>query len=105
MMPENELDNKAEEWFNKHFDKLRYWQDYSLCFGHSEDMLEDGKQVGITIRRPYVRLFSTGITKLYRIVVLGEDLPKVEYTKDEEKRLDREIKAAEKRHDSMGKKK
>lgn len=99
MMPPDEIDEKAEEWFNSHFDKLRYWQDYSICFGHSEKMMEDGKQTGIKIRRPYVRLFSTGVTKLYRIVVLGEDLPKAEYTEEEEAKMDKEIQEAEERHE------
>lgn len=101
MMPSNETDDKAEVWFNEMLEKLRYHQDYSICFGHSKEMLDaDGKQGGISIRRPYIRLFSTGVTKLYRMAVPGEELPKVEYTKDEEKELDAQIEKAEELHDT-----
>lgn len=75
MAPQDEVDIKAEEWFNGFLPKLRYSQDYSICFGHSKDLLnEDGSQKGISISRPYVRLFSTGVTKIYRIQVLGEKI-------------------------------
>lgn len=101
MMPENELDNKAEDWFNSHMPKLRYHQDYSLCFGHSKDLVEDGKQVGITIHRPYITLFSTGITKLYQLIVLGDELPDVKYTKAQEKELEKAMEAAEAKHQAL----
>lgn len=102
MMPPNETDEKAEAWFNEMLEKLRYGQDYSICFGHSKKLInEDGSQKGISIRRPYIRLFSTGVTKMYRMAVLGEKLPKVEYTEAEEKELDAKIEAAEKRHEKQ----
>lgn len=95
MALETELGEKSEEWFNKLLPKLRYEQDYSICFGHSKDMLDDeGKQKGIHIRRPFIRLFSTGIEKIYQMVVLGEELTDVKYTKEEEKALDKKIEAA-----------
>lgn len=100
MMPPNEIDDKAEAWFNGHLEYLRYGQDYSICFGHSKKLLnEDGSQKGIAIRRPYIRIFSTGMTKLYRLTVLGEKLEKVVYTKEEEDALDAKIEATEKKHD------
>lgn len=95
MMPQSETDQKAEEWFNKMLECLRYSQDYTICFGHSKKMIEDGKEVGISIRRPYIRLFSTGVTKMYQMAVLGEKLPKVEYTEAEEKELDEAIEKTE----------
>ena len=101
MMPENKVDGEAEKWFNSHLDRLRYHQDYTICFGHSKNLMKDGKQVGITIHRPYIRLFGTGMTKLYQMIVLGEELPKVEYTKSEEKELDKAIAEAEKKHQSL----
>lgn len=100
MAPQDETDIKAEEWFNGFLPKLRYSQDYSICFGHSKDLLnEDGSQKGISIRRPYVRLFSTGVTKIYRIQVLGEKIEDVKYTPEEEKELDKAMELAEKKHD------
>lgn len=100
MAPNDEIDNKAEEWFNESLLKLRYSQDYSVCYGHSQKMLnKDGTQKGIRIARPYVRLFSTGVTKLYRIQVLGEKLPEVVYTDEEEQELTDKIEAREERHD------
>ena len=104
MMPENETDRKAEAWFNGHMDFLRYHQDYTLCFGHSEKIMEGDKQTGLSIRRPYIRIFSTGMTKLYRMIVLGETLDKVEYTEEQEEELNRAIEKAEALHDKMGKK-
>lgn len=101
MMPENELDTKAEEWFNAMLPKLRYKQDYTVCGGHSKDMIKDGKQVGITIHRPYIRLFSTGITKLYQMAVLGEKFKDVKYTKAQEQELDKDFEAAEAKHQML----
>ena len=100
MAPQDEVDIKAEEWFNTFLPKLRYGQDYSICFGHSKDLLnEDGSQKGISISRPYVRLFSTGVTKIYRIQVLGEKIDDVKYTPEEEKELDKAVELAEKEHE------
>jgi hypothetical protein len=102
MAPQDEIDNKAEEWFNSFIPKLRYSQDYSICFGHSKDLLnEDGSQKGISISRPYVRLFSTGVTKIYRMAVLGEKLEDVEYTPEQEKELDKAVEKAERKHEKM----
>jgi hypothetical protein len=99
MAPQNETDNKAEEWFNNILKKLRYHQDYTICFGHSKNILnDDGSQKGISIRRPYICLFSTGVTKVYEIVVLGEELPDVKYSESEEDELDKEIEKAEELH-------
>jgi hypothetical protein len=100
MAPQDEIDTKAEEWFNGMIRKLTYSQDYTICFGHSKDLMnEDGSQKGISIRRPYVRLFSTGVTKLYRMAILGEEFPDVEYTPEQEKELDDLIEKAEAKHD------
>lgn len=103
MSPETELGQKSDEWINTLIPKLRYGQDYSLCFGHSKDMLDsEGKQKGIQIRRPFIRLFSTGVEKIYQMVVLKEELPDVEYTPEEEKQLDADIQKAEEWHDKNG---
>lgn len=102
MMPPNETDEKAEAWFNEILEKLRYGQDYTICFGHSKNITnEKGEQTGISIRRPYIRLFSTGVTKIYQMAVLGEKLPKVEYTEAEEKELDAKIEKAEQLHEKQ----
>lgn len=89
----NETDIAAEEWFNQFMPKLRYHQDYTICGGHSRS-----SENKIEISRPYVRLFITGVTKIYRIAVLGEELPDVEYTPEEEKELDAGILKAERKH-------
>lgn len=99
MNPNDEIDNAAEEWFNGFVPKLTYKQDYSLCFGHSKDIIDGNKQTGISIRRPYIRLFSTGVTKIYRMAVLGEELPDVEYTPQQEKELDDYVERQEKAHE------
>lgn len=100
-MPPNETDDKAEEWFNGHLEYLRYGQDYSICFGHSKKLMnKDGTQKGISIRRPYIRLFSTGVTKIYRMAVLGEKLEKVVYTEAEEKELDEKTKSVKVKQES-----
>lgn len=100
MAPQDTLDTTAEEWFNTVLGKLRYKQDYTICFGHSKELLNsDGTQKGISVRRPYVRLFSTGVTKLYQIEVLGESLPDVEYSPEEEKELDKFIESQEENHE------
>lgn len=93
MSPQDEIDIKAETWFNEFLPKLRYKQDYSICFGHSKN-----GENSIHISRPYIRLFSTGVTKIYRIAVLGEKLEDVEYTPEQEKELDAEMEAAELAH-------
>lgn len=88
MAPNSELDDKANDWFNENvLGKLRYLQDYSIFPGSSEPLIRDGENIGISIKRPDVRLYSTGVTKIYSILVLGEDLPAVVYTPEEEKKF------------------
>lgn len=88
MMPPDPKDDLVNEWFNAFLSKLRFEQDYYIYPGSSEKMMRDGKQIGLSIKRPDIRLFSTGITKLYEMIVEGKELPDVEYTEDEEKRFD-----------------
>lgn len=77
-------DEKANYWLNnKVIAKLRYGQDYDIYMGDSKPMFEDGRQSGISITREHVRFFSTGITKMFELVVLGKDWPDVEYTEAE----------------------
>ena len=103
MSPQTEEDQKAEAWFNEMLPKLRYEQDYSICFVHSKDMLDkDGKQEGIQIRRPFIRLFSTGVTKLYKMQVLGEKFEDVEYSEEQMKQMDQDTEKAEEWHDKNG---
>lgn len=90
MQPPSELDDKANEWFNQYFDKLRFEQDYNIYPGESEPMLNSkGENIGIKIKREHVKIFATGITKLYRMIVLGEELPVVTYTPEEEAEFER----------------
>lgn len=93
MKPQDTIDKQSEDWINTILPKLRYKQDYTICVGHSRK-----SENKIEIARPYIRLFSTGTTKIYRIVVLGEDLPVVEYTEDEERELDKAFEEAETKH-------
>lgn len=93
MQDQDQVDIDAENWFNEFLPKLRYKQDYSMCYGHSRS--SEGR---IEISRPYIRLFSTGITKIYRIQVLGETLEDIGYTEGEEKQLVSDIDEAEERH-------
>lgn len=93
MGEETELDLKANEWLNSLIPKLRYKQDYFLYHGDSEDMIEDGKKVGIIITGPDVRFYPTGITKLYRLLVDKEDWPDEEYTEQEEKEFTEDYEA------------
>lgn len=93
MSPQDEIDIKGEAWFNDFLPKLRYKQDYSICFGHSKN-----GENSIHISRPYVRLFATGVTKIYRMAVLGEQLEDVVYTPEEQKELDDYVGQSEKDH-------
>lgn len=89
MMPPDPKDDLANEWFNSFLPKLRFEQDYYIYPGSSEPMLDkDGKNIGISIKRPDVRLYSTGIRKLHDMIVDGVELPDVEYTEAEEKAFD-----------------
>lgn len=103
MMPTDEIDQKAADWLSESVvAKLRYGQDYSFCYGHSKKLMDGEKQTGISIARPYMRLFATGYTKLFRIAVLGEELPDVEYSKAEEAKIDADIEKAEAKHKEIG---
>lgn len=88
MMPPDPKDDLANEWINGLVSKLRLEQDYYIYPGSSKTMRDDaGKQIGISIKRPDIRLYSTGITKLYEMIVEGKELPDVEYTEAEEKKF------------------
>jgi choline kinase len=88
MMPPDPKDDAANEWFNKFIPKLRYKQDYFVYPGSSKKMFNaKGEQTGISIVREDVRLYSTGITKLYEMIVEGKELPDVEYTPEQEKQF------------------
>lgn len=89
MMPPDPKDDLAHEWFSGLTSKLRFEQDYYIYPGSSKTIRDnEGKQTGISIKRPDVRLYSTGLTKLYEILVEGKELPDVVYTPEEEKRFD-----------------
>lgn len=88
MMPPDPKDDKANEWINGLVSKLRLEQDYYIFPGSSKTLRDsEGRQTGISIKRPDVRLYSTGITKLYEMIVEGKELPDVEYTEAEEKQF------------------
>lgn len=94
MMPPDPKDDLANDWLNGLLAKLRFEQDYYIYPGSSEPLLDkDGKNIGISIKRPDVRLYSTGVTKLYEMVVEGKELPDVEYTEAEEKAFDDNMRA------------
>lgn len=88
MMPNDPKDDKANEWMNTLMDKLRFEQDYYVFPGSSKTLRDsEGNQTGISIKRPDIRLYSTGITKLYEILVEGKEYENVIYTPEEEKRF------------------
>lgn len=92
MMPPDPKDDLANEWFNKFIPKLRYKQDYFVYPGSSKKMFnEKGEQTGISIVREDVRLYSTGITKLYEMIVEGKELPDIEYTPEEEEQFYKDL--------------
>ncbi len=94
MMPPDPKDDLANEWLNGFLDKLRFEQDYYIYPGSSEPLLDnDGKNIGISIKRPDIRLYSTGVTKLYEMIVEGKELPVVEYTKAEEEAFDENMRS------------
>mgnify|MGYP006921301748 CR=1 FL=1 len=93
MMPPDPKDDLANDWFNSFLPKLRFEQDYYIYPGSSEKLMnEDGSQKGISIKRPDIRLFSTGITKLYEMIVEGKEYPDVVYTPEEETKFDENMK-------------
>lgn len=89
MNPNDKTDDAANEWLNECLIRLRYEQDYAIYPGDSKPIIEDGKKTGIRIKREHVKLFSTGVTKIYRMAILKEELPVVEYTPEEEAEFDR----------------
>lgn len=92
MAPETETDIKAREWFNSFLPKLQFEQDYYIFPGSSKPMYDkDGNQNGISIKRADIRFYSTGVTKLYEMVVEGKEYPDIEYTEDEEKQFDKNM--------------
>ena len=85
MAPEDPKQKLADEWISGYLDKLQFEQDYYIFPGSSKLLRdENGKQIGISIKRPDIRLYSTGITKLYEMIVEGKDYPAVVYTEEEE---------------------
>lgn len=92
MMPPDPKDEIANEWFNGLMQKLRFEQDYYIYPGSSEKMMDGDKQIGLSIKRADVRLYSTGIRKLHDMLVDGVELPDVEYTKEEEAKFDKNMK-------------
>lgn len=88
MMPPDPKQDAADEWINNLIGKLQLEQDYYIFPGSSKTLRnEKGEQTGISIKRPDVRLYSTGIVKLYEMIVEGKELPDVEYTEEQEKQF------------------
>lgn len=93
MMPPDPKDDLANEWFSSFLPKLRFEQDYYIYPGSSENMVNaKGEQTGISIKRADIRLYSTGIRKLWDMIVNGVEMPDVEYTPEEENRFDENMK-------------
>jgi len=93
MMPHDPKDDLANDWLNGYVDKLRFEQDYYIFPGSSKQMHNDkGENTGISIKRPDIRLYSTGVTKLYEMIVEGKEYPAVKYTEEEEKRFEENMK-------------
>lgn len=93
MSPETETDRKANEWFNSFLPKLRFEQDYYIYPGSASKLYDkDGNQTGISIKRADIRLYSTGVTKLYEMIVEGKEYPDVEYTEEEQDAFDERMK-------------
>ena len=61
-----EEDEKALNWFDEFLGTLSEGQDFACVDGNSEPLIRDGEKVGISINRGYVKLFTTGIEKLYK---------------------------------------
>ena len=94
MGEESQLQQEAQVWFNDHvLPKLEYKQDYAINVGASEKMFDPNdptKQTGIKIRRGHLLLFQTGVEKMYRMLIKGEELPTIKYTKHQERQFDKE---------------
>lgn len=91
-MPPDPKDDLANDWINNLIGKLRLEQDYYIYPGSSKKLFNaDGSQKGISIKRADVRFYGTGITKLYEMIVEGKELPDVEYTEDEEKQFEKNM--------------
>lgn len=86
MMPIDPKDEAAQKWLDNYLDRLRFEQDYYIFPGSSKIMRdpETKQQTGISIKRPDIRLYSTGITKLYEMIVEGKEYDPVIYTEAEE---------------------
>lgn len=86
MMPHDPKEDKANEWISGYLDRLQFEQDYYIFPGSSKVIRdpETKQQTGISIKRPDVRLYSTGIIKLYEMIVEGKEYPVVEYTEEQE---------------------
>lgn len=92
MAPNSPLQDKADEWFNKFLPKLRFEQDYYVFPGSSKPIFDrNNVQTGIAIKRPDVRLYSTGVVKLYEMIVEGKEYPDIEYTEAEEDTFDKNM--------------
>lgn len=55
----------ALDWFDEFLGTLSEGQDFACVDGTRKPLIRDGKEVGISINRGYVKLFTTGIEKLY----------------------------------------
>ena len=93
MAPEDPKQQAADEWISGYLDKLRFEQDYYIFPGSSKVIRdpETKNQTGISIKRPDVRLYSTGVVKLYEMIVEGKDYPVVEYTEAEEAEFEKRM--------------
>jgi hypothetical protein len=93
MAPEDPKQKLADEWISGYLDKLQFEQDYYIFPGSSKVIRdpETKNQTGISIKRPDVRLYSTGVVKLYEMIVEGKDYPVVEYTEEEEAEFERRM--------------
>lgn len=92
MMPNDPKDTKAQEWIDQYLDRLQFEQDYYIFPGSSKILRDkEGKQTGISIKRPDIRLFSTGITKLYEMIVEGKEYEPVVYTPEQEAEFEKHM--------------
>ena len=93
MAPEDPKQQAADEGISGYLDKLRFEQDYYIFPGSSKVIRdpETKNQTGISIKRPDVRLYSTGVVKLYEMIVEGKDYPVVEYTEEEEAEFEKRM--------------
>jgi hypothetical protein len=69
-----EQNEEALDWFDDFLCTLRPKQDFVCVDSTSEPLIKDGKEVGISIQRGYVKLFTTGVEKLYEYAKAGKGL-------------------------------